>query len=306
MQPLVPPFAVTASYQNSQYATGTYVQGGSQVFSHLVTPPSSGVAAETAADSDAHALGFSAFDAANAVQVITVTGSPTGGHFTLEWGGDVTTSLVYNATATQVQSALLALTNVPDSTGGTNEVQTVTVTGAPTGGTFTLTYSGQTTAGIAFNANAAAVQSALEALSNIAPGDVAVTGTGPYTVTFEGTLADTDVAQMTASGASLTGGTTPSVTVTTGTAGVAQTPNITVTGSTGGPFTVTFTNLLSDEPIDEIRLADNALTGGTDPDVTITVTNRGSGAFVNQALNNAHQQYDQMRNFYDAASGNHF
>lgn len=108
-------------------------------------------------------------------------------------------------------------------TTATNEVQTVTITGSPTGGTFTLTYSGQTTAGIAFNAVASAVQAALEALSNLAPGDVTVGGGPgpgtPYTVTFGGTLAVTDVAQMTASGASLTGGTTPAVAVTTTTPG---------------------------------------------------------------------------------------
>lgn len=104
-----------------------------------------------------------------------------------------------------------------------SEVQTVTITGSPTGGTFTLTFNGQTTAGIAYNAAAAAVQSALEALSNIAPGDVVVAG-GPLpgtsvTVTFSGTYAGTDVAQMTASGAGLTGGTTPAVAVTTTTPG---------------------------------------------------------------------------------------
>jgi hypothetical protein len=95
-----------------------------------------------------------------------------------------------------------------------NEIQTVSITGSapPTGGTFTLTYSGQTTAGIAYNANAAAVQSALEALSNIAPGEVAVTGgPGPSTawiVEFSGgTLDLTDVVLMTGSAASLTGGT---------------------------------------------------------------------------------------------------
>ena len=38
-----------------------------------------------------------------------------------------------------------------------DEVQTVTLTGAPTGGTFTLTYGGQTTSGIAFDAAAATV-----------------------------------------------------------------------------------------------------------------------------------------------------
>lgn len=105
------------------------------------------------------------------------------------------------------------------SEAGTAEVQTVTITGGPTGGTFTLTYAGQTTAGIAYNANAAAVQSALEALSNVTPGDLVVTGTGPYTVTFNVSLGD--VAQMTASGAGLTGGTTPDATVATTTPGVA-------------------------------------------------------------------------------------
>jgi hypothetical protein len=104
-----------------------------------------------------------------------------------------------------------------------SEVQRITITGAPTGGTFTLTFQGQTTAGIAYNAIASAVQSALEALSNIAPGDVTVTG-GPLpgsfvTVTFGGAYAGTDVTQMTASSAGLTGGTTPTVTVTTVTAG---------------------------------------------------------------------------------------
>lgn len=106
--------------------------------------------------------------------------------------------------------------------GITEETQTVTVTGAPTGGTFTLTFSGQTTAAIAYNATAAAVQAALQALSNIGAGNVTVSGNagGPYTVVFAGALANTDVAQLTAT-ASLTGGTTPGVTVATSTAGGA-------------------------------------------------------------------------------------
>jgi hypothetical protein len=103
--------------------------------------------------------------------------------------------------------------------GRTSEVQTVTITGGPTGGTFTLTFDGATTAAIAYNASAAAVQSALEALPSINAGDVTVTGTGPYTVTFGGDLAGTDVAAMTASGANLTGGTSPDVTITTATGG---------------------------------------------------------------------------------------
>ncbi|MFK0288239.1 hypothetical protein ACIQVL_48380 [Streptomyces sp. NPDC090499] len=107
---------------------------------------------------------------------------------------------------------------------GADEVQSVAITGTPTGGTFTLTFSGQTTAGIAYNAAASAVQSALEALSNVAPGDVTCTG-GPLpgsavSVSFAGGAYDgTDVPLMTANSASLTGGTTPTVTVTTTTPG---------------------------------------------------------------------------------------
>ncbi|MEW2267812.1 hypothetical protein [Streptomyces sp. NPDC047868] len=111
--------------------------------------------------------------------------------------------------------------------GPTSEVQTVTITGTPTGGTYTLTWSGQTTAGIPYNATAAQVQAALEALSNIEVGDVIVSG-GPHpgtvvTVTFAGRYMGDDQAQMTASAASLTGGTSPAVNIATTTAGGAST-----------------------------------------------------------------------------------
>lgn len=76
-----------------------------------------------------------------------------------------------------------------------------------TGGTFTLTFDSQTTAAIAYNATAATLKSALEALSNIAPGDVLVTknGHGDYSVEFAGAYAATDVSTMTAT-SSLTSG----------------------------------------------------------------------------------------------------
>ena len=105
------------------------------------------------------------------------------------------------------------------------EVQTITITGTPTGGTFTLTLArggvSATTAAIAYNATAATVQAALEALVNVGAGRVAVSGgPGPgtaFTATFD---LDEDVAALTAT-ASLTGGTTPGVTIATTTAGVA-------------------------------------------------------------------------------------
>lgn len=56
---------------------------------------------------------------------------------------------------------------------GTNEVSTITADGTPaTAGDFTLSLDGETTAAIAFDADAVAVQAALEAMSNVAPGDV--------------------------------------------------------------------------------------------------------------------------------------
>lgn len=109
----------------------------------------------------------------------------------------------------------------------TNEIQQIAITGAPTGGTFTLTWDGQTTAAIAYNATAADVQTALEALSNIDAGDVVAAGGAlpatPVTVTFQGQYAGSNVAAMTADDAGLTGGSTPEVAITTSTAGGTDT-----------------------------------------------------------------------------------
>ena len=102
-----------------------------------------------------------------------------------------------------------------------DEVQTVTINGGPSGGTFTLTFNGQTTGNLNHNAAAATVQTALQGLSTIGSGNTAVSGSagGPYTITFGGTLAGTPVSELTAAHA-LTGGTTPSVTVATTDEGV--------------------------------------------------------------------------------------
>ena len=57
-----------------------------------------------------------------------------------------------------------------------NEVQQFQLYGTPTGGTFTLTFAGQTTSAIAYNASNATIDAALEALSNIGAGDVTIGG----------------------------------------------------------------------------------------------------------------------------------
>jgi hypothetical protein len=55
---LTPPLATRLAYQHSQMAQGTYTQGGSQVFSHLVNPPETGVDAEEWSDEQGIEAGF--------------------------------------------------------------------------------------------------------------------------------------------------------------------------------------------------------------------------------------------------------
>ena len=100
--------------------------------------------------------------------------------------------------------------------GPSNRAQLVTITGAPTGGTFTLTYGGQTTTALAYNASGAQVQAALALLSTLvgstvliysATGGAPASG-GPWTISL--TIADPTALTATAS---LTGGTAPGVTI---------------------------------------------------------------------------------------------
>jgi hypothetical protein len=107
---------------------------------------------------------------------------------------------------------------------GTDEVQTVTIDA--TGGTFTITFGGQVTAALAWNATAAVVQAALEALSTIGVGNILVTKSGlVYTLTFRAALGSQNVAAVTTQVGSLTGG-AGTAAVATATAGVAGTPGL--------------------------------------------------------------------------------
>lgn len=96
-----------------------------------------------------------------------------------------------------------------------NETQTITLTA--TGGTFTLRFRGQVTGNVAYNASAATVQTALEALSTIGAGNVSVTGSagGPWAVEFIGDLAEQNVPLLLGNGANLTGGSNRVRTTTT-------------------------------------------------------------------------------------------
>jgi hypothetical protein len=105
-----------------------------------------------------------------------------------------------------------ALTAAQAMGGITNEVQTITAVPTVSGGTYsiTITETNDTASGIAFGANAATVQTALEALATIEPGDILVGGGPlpgtPMTLTYAGVFAGKNVAQATVNSSLLTGG----------------------------------------------------------------------------------------------------
>ena len=93
-------------------------------------------------------------------------------------------------------------------------VQTLAITGTPTGGHFNLTWNGVTTGNIAYNASAATVQTALAALAG-RYGTVAVAGatalpTGTLTITYSNT-GNTNVLNSTDA---FTGGSSPASALT--------------------------------------------------------------------------------------------
>lgn len=102
----------------------------------------------------------------------------------------------------------------------TSEVQIIAITGSPDAGTITpaVTRNSVTlpTAPLAHDSTAAQVRAALEALANVGAGNVVVSGAagGPYTVAFQGALANENIAPISVTHA-LTGGTSPGVTVST-------------------------------------------------------------------------------------------
>jgi hypothetical protein len=162
------------------------------------------------------------------------------------------------AFATAVQAAspawMILATNGPTHLPPrTSEVQRVAVDA--TGGSYTLTFAGQTTTAIPFNASPMSVEAALEVLSTVgaAGGSVAIEGgpgdTGasdPYFVSFGGSLAGSDVSQMTST-PTLTGG-AATATVTThiaggtpGTGTIAVYPRNIGGAPTSGSYTVQLT-----------------------------------------------------------------
>lgn len=106
--------------------------------------------------------------------------------------------------------ATLSLSGKWDSTTTVNEVQTLSATGTVSGGTYTLSFDGQTSSSLNWNDNLATIQARLDAFAagagQIVAAGGALPGT-PVTLTYSGTaFAGSPVPLMTVNSASLTGG----------------------------------------------------------------------------------------------------
>lgn len=152
----------------------------------------------------------------NLTTVVTNSGAVYTVEFTYTEGSHAQSQLtasVYSASATARTD--LTVTTAAAAVTALNDQQRITLTGVPTGGTFTLTFGGQTTSALAWNASVSAVQTALRALSSIGGGNVNVTSDNGYLVEFVGTMAAANQPLITGNGSSLTGGSAQSITVST-------------------------------------------------------------------------------------------
>jgi hypothetical protein len=168
---------------------------------------------------------------------------------------------------------------------GLNEQQRVVV--SATGGTYTLTFDGSTTGAIAFNASASAVDNALDVLPSISgDANVAVSGSqaSGYTVTFQGTLAGTDVPEMTADSAGLTGGASTATVSTL----------VTGAGGAGTGF-----EICSDPAICKIGVA-GTTGGGLNSPQGIAVNQSTGDVYVTDGSNLRVQQFSSTGSFIRA------
>ena len=155
-----------------------------------------------------------------------------------------------------------------------NEIQHIDFANTPTGGTWTLSFDGYTTAALAYNITKVDLQTALRLLPNIAT--ITITGSdgGPYIATWTGVRAASVVPLMVGNGAALTGaGSQPTATVHRDTAG-GQLKSLTLdfrcrfhtvnVGNVDGERVFT---------VEGIAVKDPAANSGTTTDMRATVLN---------------------------------
>jgi flagellar hook protein FlgE len=221
-------------------------------------------------------------------------------------GSSPTVDLTMNVTSATTLGDVLTWLNTNEGTAAVQEVQTLTPDAVATAGTFTLTYNGQATAAIPFNApttGVGSIQEALEALSGVNVGDITVGGTtlavaGDTTFTFADTLGDVNMISFDFTG--LTGPTQAGSTIVETTKGfkvqgvlgndataALESGKITITDTTAGYSKSDFKMAWSDTNLTLPAYFETTTVGGEEvKNVNITVfdTQGGkhvlSGAFV--------------------------
>lgn len=224
----------------------------------------------------------------------TITGTPTQGQLLTAvpgaYTGSPTPTLAYvwkrcDEDGVEVEDidapGVAVVTTSVAGVAAVNEQQTVTLTGTPEGGTFTVTHNGHgPTAGVAYDASASTLKTAMINAGIGTTDDLGVTGAagGPWTVEFKGALGGTNVAQMTASGAGLTGGTSPDVAVATSVPGVVAVKEVQVVtfyAGEGSTFTLTAESQSATSAIDlDVATADDVEArldvAGVEGDIQVT------------------------------------
>ncbi len=152
-------------------------------------------------------LSYNAGTGSTTLTLPTMAVSAEGGATSESLAAVVSTSFIQTQEA---QNSKIKVDGYPSGTAA--ELQTLTPDAAPTGGHYHLSYGGQTTGEIAYNANAATIQAALEALSTVTAGDITVgggaNGLADGNLTFTFLTAAGDVGMIAIDGSALTGPTT--------------------------------------------------------------------------------------------------
>lgn len=168
----------------------------------------------------------------NSKQKITFSLLPDFGTWRLDYNGDKTSYLQFNASTTQIQTALNALSGVTgalvtgdyasglfvefagsnglqtqplltSSDPGVDEVQTLTYSTTPDRGSYRLVFGSESTALLSSSATASDIKTALEDLPSIDLVTVSGNAAFGFSISFQGSLSKTDVALLTVASNSL-------------------------------------------------------------------------------------------------------
>lgn len=170
----------------------------------------------TASSGTAGSLAKAILDETGLANTVTQMGSSTvesQDYIKIEYTGGVEVPTL-NITDGTLAGGIFDTAKLTAGRPGVNAVQDLRFFRDASGGTFTVTYNGNTSSAIAYDATSGELETGLETITGISAGDVSARGPegGPWSVEFTGNLAAQDVELMSGSGASLTGGNTPAAT----------------------------------------------------------------------------------------------